>query len=233
MLSIIIPVFNEEKQIGILLRYLQEHTQGQQVEFLVVDGGSTDDTLKVIQGFGVEPLSSPNKGRSHQMNYGASRAKGDCLYFLHADTLPPTTFAADIQRALDEGAGAGCFRLRFDNNHPALKAYAWFTRWDIDLFRFGDQSLFVRRALFEKIRGYDTRLLVMEDQEIVKRLKNHAHFSILAKPVVTSARKYEQIGIFQLQFIFSIIVLLYYLRVDQRKIATFYRKAVLGIARLN
>jgi hypothetical protein len=113
--------------------------------------------------------------------------------------------------------------LTFDSPHPILKFYAWFTRFDVDIFRFGDQSLFVRKALFQKVGGFNENLLVMEDQEIVSRLKSHAQFGIIEKPVSTSARKYQRFGLFRLQLIFTIIVVLFYINISQEVIAHFYK----------
>ncbi|MCH2449881.1 MAG: TIGR04283 family arsenosugar biosynthesis glycosyltransferase [Gracilimonas sp.] len=226
MISIIIPAYNEEKNIGKLTAYLKENTASDKAEIIVVDGGSKDQTTAEAESAGAKVLNSPKKGRAGQMNFGAKHAKGDVFYFLHSDTRPPKTFVNDISRELNEGSQCGCFRLKFDQDHKILNFYSWFTRFDIDLFRFGDQSLFVKRELFEKTGGFDEKLMVMEDQEIVSRLKDHAQFSIISKPVTTSARKYQKIGVFQLQMIFSIIVCLFYLKISQETIVHYYRAVI-------
>lgn len=228
MVSIIIPAYNEEKNIGKLIAYLKEIITQDKTEFIVVDGGSKDQTAAEAERAGARVLKSLNKGRACQMNFGAEYAKGDVLYFLHSDTYPPKTFIDDISRELNTGTECGCFRLHFDNDHKALSFYSCFTRFNLDVFRFGDQSLFVKKKLFQKIGGFDENLIVMEDQEIVSRLKDHAQFSVIQKPVTTSARKYEQIGIFKLQAIFTIIVCLFYLKISQETIAHFYKNLMKG-----
>ncbi|MDR9419842.1 TIGR04283 family arsenosugar biosynthesis glycosyltransferase [Gracilimonas sp.] len=222
MISIIIPVFNEEDQIRDLVTYLKKYSTHEQTEIIVVDGGSTDKTVEKSKAAGARVVQSPNKGRAHQMNYGVGQATGKWLYFLHADTYPPKTFIKDIREEIERGIQAGCFRLSFDYDHPVLNFYSWFTRFDIDLFRFGDQSLFVQKNLFNKINGFDADLLVMEDQKIVKELKKHAQFSIIEKSVITSARKYRRFGVFRLQLIFCIVIVLFYLKISQEVIVNFY-----------
>ncbi|WP_103664043.1 TIGR04283 family arsenosugar biosynthesis glycosyltransferase [Gracilimonas amylolytica] len=223
MVSIIIPVFNEEKNIGKLVAFLKENTTVGDAEIIVVDGGSKDQTAAEAEKAGASVHKSPKKGRAQQMNYGAKVAKGEWLYFLHADSFPPPSFLNDIQKAIESGACSGCFRLTFDRDHPALTFYAWFTKFDVDLFRFGDQSLFVEKKVFNEINGFDEALVVMEDQEIVRRIKKRMQFRIIPKSVTTSARRYEEIGVFKLQLIFSIIVLLFYAGVKQETIVNFYR----------
>jgi hypothetical protein len=162
------------------------------------------------------------------MNYGAQKATRKYLYFLHADTYPPDTFLDDLHHKFNNGYRCGCYLLGFDTPHPALSFYSFFTRFNLDVFRFGDQSLYVEKELFNKLNGFNENLLVMEDQEIVTRLKKHAQFRIIKKQVTTSARKYQQFGVFRLQFIFSIIVVLFYLRISQEVIAHFYKKFMMG-----
>ncbi|HBQ59650.1 MAG TPA: hypothetical protein DD671_08505 [Balneolaceae bacterium] len=228
MTSIVIPAYNEEKQIGALVSYLSARADGYEQEIIVVDGGSSDQTIKVAEREGARVVRSPKKSRANQMNYGAEVAEGKVLYFLHADTYPPATFMQDIRRKIEHGYKCGCYRLSFDDSHPVLKIYCWFTRLDWDAFRFGDQSLFVEKALFHKADGFDEKLLVMEDQEVVTRLKKHAQFCVMKKQVVTSARKYQRFGVFRLQLIFAIIVVLFYMDISQEVLAHFYKTFMSG-----
>lgn len=228
MFSIIIPTYNEGKKVSGLISFLKKETGRDEVEIIVVDGGSSDNTIEEAEKAGAKVYKSPQKGRARQMNYGAGQANGSWLYFLHADTTPPASFIESLKRVRQSGAKGGCFRLKFDIDHWALKSYAWFTRFDIDLFRFGDQSLLVEKQLFEAIGGFDETLIVMEDQEIVRRIKKHARFRVIPDFVTTSGRRYERIGVFKLQLIFTIIVLLYYLGVQQETIVNFYRSQMIS-----
>jgi rSAM/selenodomain-associated transferase 2 len=171
--SIIIPTLNEAEGIAQLLEYLfalpdlQKHS-----EIIVVDGGSKDATCEIVRKFNVK-LMQTNPGRSHQMNFGARNATSKQLFFLHADSYPPQTFIRDIHQATQKGYPAACYRLKFDNPHPVLRFYAYFTRFEAQVFRFGDQGLLVNRALFDEIGGFNEEYLVMEDNDIVKRIRKY------------------------------------------------------------
>ena len=226
-MSIIIPVFNEAGTIEKLIAYLTDSIKDiQDYEIIVSDGNSTDTTCTVAHKAGAKVICSPRKGRAAQMNTGAAVASGDILYFLHADSMPPAGFYTEISKAVNNGYGSGCYRLAFDHSHWFLRANAWFTRFDIDAIRFGDQSLFVRKEVFVKAGGFDERLIIMEDQEIISRLKKQGKFIVLTRSVTTSARKYLENGIFKLQGIFFLIYFLYKLGVDQNKLVKLYRKLI-------
>ncbi len=222
MISIVIPTLNEDASIVDLLKYLKEKSGDQEYEIIVSDGGSTDRTVALVVQENVRVIQS-DKGRAKQMNAGAEVAKGNILYFLHADTFPPPNFIQEIEEAYSKKTLAGCFRLQFDNSTPLLRFYAWFTKFDIDLFRFGDQSLFVDSQIFKKVGGFDEELIVMEDQELVKTLKKQVGFKVLKNRVTTSSRKYFQVGVIKLQIVFAIILIMYYLGVSQEKLVKFYK----------
>ena len=226
MISIIVPVFNEEAGLKKFISNLQKHISGEKAELIFIDGGSTDKTVEICKEFGHKIYVSPIKGRASQMNYGVEKSSGDILYFLHADSLPPKNFIKDILKSINEGCIAGCYRLAFEPELPFLRLYAWFTKFDNDLFRFGDQSLFVTRKAFDKVGGFDQSLKVMEDQQIVVDLKKEGEFKIMNNAVVTSSRKYKKVGVLKLQLIFTIIVIFYYLGVSQKVMADFYSKQV-------
>lgn len=225
--SIIIPAYNEEAGIGALLAYLRRTTADEpDLEIIVSDGGSTDGTRTRARRTGAVVVRSPRKGRAAQLNYGARQASGDILYFLHADSYPPPGFLVDLRRARQQGYGSGCYRLAFDHGHWFLSFSAWCTRMPLLLVRFGDQSLFVQRALFARVGGYQEALLVMEDQEIVRRLQAHGPFQVLPRAVTTSARKYLANGVLRLQVIFTLITGLYWLGVSQPHLVGLYRRLI-------
>lgn len=226
MISIIVPVFNEEECIREVIVYLKSVVKGEEAELIIVDGGSTDQTQAICRQEGIRPVLSDAKGRANQMNKGASVAKGEVLYFLHVDSFPPSTLIGDIKESIQGKVTSACYRLSFKPSNRLLDLYAWFTRFDIDYFRFGDQSLIVDRAAFFEAGGFDETLIVMEDQEIVKRLKAIGDFKIIDKKIVTSSRKYKKVGTIKLQIVFACIVILYYLGVDQKALVQFYKENI-------
>lgn len=225
-ISIIIPTFNEEGRLNRLIPFLQEYSAGSVLEIIVADGGSSDATLDIAEKHGARTIRCKRKGRAAQMNEAARKASGSVFYFLHADTFPPKNFDKYIQRAIFQGYPSGCFRLSFDDSHPALKMYGWFTRFPLTLFRFGDQSLYVQKEHFNQIGCYDESLIVMEDQKIVRELKKEIPFKIMEASVTTSARRYKLNGEIRLQFIFVLIVLMYYTGANQRTLAHVYQSLI-------
>lgn len=223
-ISIVVPALNEEKRIASLIETVRarESGEGHVSEIIVADGGSSDETAREAEKAGANVLRCSQNGRAVQMNEGAAAASGDILYFLHADTVPPMRFDKSIICAISDGAGAGCFQLRFSSSHPVLRFYGCCTRFKTTLVRFGDQSLFVTAKNFRKIGGFDEELTVMEDQKIVGNLKNITSFDLLDEAVTTSARRYEKNGVIRLQFIFGMIVILYYFGARQDMLVHLY-----------
>ena len=117
-------------------------------------------------------------------------------------------------------------QIIFRSSHWFLKANAWFTRFNINAVRFGDQSLFVTKEVFQKSGGFREDLLMMEDQEIIHRIKKYGRFKVMNDYVTTSARKYLDNGIYRLQAIFFRIWFLYYLHYPQERLLKLHRKLV-------
>ena len=227
MISVIIPTYNEEAVIkATIQRTWQRDADNLVSEIIVADGGSTDATIDIAKSEGVNVLISPRKGRAAQMNAGAATAIGSILYFLHADTIPPPAFTTDIVRAINMGYVAGCYRLSFDYDHWFLKANAWFTRFDVNAVRFGDQSLFVKKEVLQKAGGFREDLIMMEDQEIIHRIRQQGRFKVIDRSVITSARKYLDNGVYRMQGIFYRIWVMYYLGYSQQQMLEVYRKLI-------
>jgi rSAM/selenodomain-associated transferase 2 len=227
MISVIIPVYNEENHIAATVELIRQRDVDKLIsEIIISDGGSSDDTIRVAKLTNSYVVSSPRKGRAAQMNFAAGLASNELLYFIHADTAPPHGYSTDIARSFSAGADAGCFMLAFDHDHWFLKTLCWFTRFDLDAFRYGDQSLFIRKNLFGQKNGFREDHILMEDHELVKRIRKKSKFVIIRQPVLTSARKYLANGIYKTQAVFFLIFFMYKLGYSQQQLLTTYRKLI-------
>ncbi|QAA82768.1 glycosyltransferase [Aequorivita sp. H23M31] len=224
MLSIIIPVLNEAETIVELLSFVSENLSGENdVEIICVDGGSEDATPELIQDFSKpntkDPSTSPGvrssrlqftltsseKGRAIQMNKGARVAAGNILYFLHADSFPPKNFDKYILEEIEKRNPAGCFRMKFDSNHWWLSLAGWFTQFNLKAFRGGDQSQFITKSVFEEIGGFNEKYTIYEDNILISQLYKRKKFVVIQQNLTTSARRYRENGIWNLQFHFWMI----------------------------
>lgn len=223
-ISIIIPTYNESAQIGKLVRYLFQHGTSALAEVIVSDGGSDDDTGARAREAGAQAVLSPEKGRAAQMNHGASLAKGEVLYFVHADCYPPVTYCDDIQQALAQGFDLGRYRTQFDSKKSILKINAWFTRFDFFICMGGDQTLFIRRAMFASCGGFREDMRIMEEYEFCKRAREKGKYKIIPKAVLVSARKYETNSWLQVQLANSKVVSLYKQGASQQEMVEAYKR---------
>lgn len=189
MVSVIIPVLDEEKRIGVLLDHLRKIKGQNAFEVIVVDGGSTH-ALSAEKWPWVRYIQS-NRGRAIQMNAGAGMALGDLLYFVHADVLPPPTFYDDIIEAVKAGFPIGCFRTKLVPESFLTNINSYFSRFNGRFCGGGDQTLYITKKVFEKEDGFNEDFCIMEDFEFVRRLKPKYEFHIIQKDVIVSARKYQ------------------------------------------
>ncbi len=229
-ISIIIPAYNERETIAATLNAISDTREN--VEIIVVDGGSSDGTPHIAASLGVRCLSA-SRGRASQMNAGAASATGDVLLFLHADTFLPSNFETLITNALsDPGVAGGCFRLQFDCDRGLLHLCSLSTRFSAPLLHYGDSAYFVRADVFKELGGYRADFPIMEDVDFFLRMtKSHKHV-ILNANVISSARRFKRDGVVRRQLINILLVTLFLLGVHPRDLSRFYdrNQAVRGSA---
>jgi uncharacterized protein len=227
-ISIVIPAINEAKSMATVLTGIGDLPN---VEVIVVDGGSEDETIAIAQGFGIKVMSSP-PGRARQMNAGAKAATGDILLFLHADTILPfgfdrmvrSTLAAPFPGDLPDPI-AGAFTLKIDDPLPSLRAIEWLVAWRSQWRQmpYGDQAIFLTAATFWELGGFK-EMPIMEDFELIRRLQRQGRIEILPASVVTSPRRWLKRGVWKTTFINQAIVIGYLLGVSPARLADWYRR---------
>ena len=226
MISIIIPVFNEETGILRLLSHLKDTSIFPNNELIIVDGGSTDATETILKDRAGITFITSEKGRAKQMNKGAQIARFDVLYFLHADSYPPEIFDALILNEIKNGNDAGCFKMKFDLDHWWLNLMGWFTKFNHKACRGGDQSLFISKKLFQELGGFNEKFIVYEDNELIGRLYKKKKFTVIPKQVTTSARRYEEVGVWKLQYCFAVIYLKRLMGASPEELHSYYKRKV-------
>lgn len=223
-ISIIIPTLNEETNIQRLLPYLQSlPNQEYLLEILVSDGGSTDQTVRLARNLGATVLVPPAKGRAVQMNFGAANARGNILYFVHADVIPPRTCLSDVVGAVNEGNCIGCFAYDFDSSSRMLKLNAYLTTFKWLASGGGDQTFYIPKNKFIELQCFDEKLPIMEDFDFVKRVKRKYTLHLIPKKVRVSARKYEHNHYLKVQLVNVVVFTLFRLGVSPHKLSKWYK----------
>jgi rSAM/selenodomain-associated transferase 2 len=220
VVSIIIPTLNEGDAVREILTTVKLFEK--RAEIVVVDGGSTDDTIAIAESFNVTVLCAP-RGRGTQMHAGAKIAKGDVLWFLHADTIPPPFAIEEITKALgDSETVGGNFTICFDGESHSARFLTWLypSLRRIGLI-YGDSAIFVRREVYEKIGGFQP-FPIFEDLDLVRRLKPFGRMIYLPAKVTTSSRRFENRS-FLLTFLrWSILQIFYWIGVSPHTLGKLY-----------
>ena len=221
-ISVIIPALNEAEAISVALSSSQ-NSNG--VEQIVVDGGSSDGTSRVAQAWNARIVRSP-PGRARQMNTGAEAAEGKFLVFLHADTRLPKGFDRHIRQILTQpGVVAGAFQFRVDSPSAGLRMIEKAANWRSQYLHmpYGDQAIFLKAELFREIGGFPD-LPIMEDFELVRRLRGRGRIVIAPAAAVTSARRWQELGTFRTTLIHQWVILAFYLGFDPSRLARWYER---------
>ncbi|MGD0291024.1 MAG: TIGR04283 family arsenosugar biosynthesis glycosyltransferase [Candidatus Binataceae bacterium] len=193
-LTVIVPMLNEEGAIAATLGALRIGAPA--AEIIVVDGGSSDRSVEIARP-GCDKLLEGPRGRARQMNAGASQVAGEAIAFVHADTIVPPTFACDIEAALADGlVVGGRFDLAFDVRDRALDLVAAMISLRSRVVRSatGDQAIFVRREVFERLGGY-ANIELCEDVDFARRMRRAGRVACLQVRVITSSRRWRRDGV--------------------------------------
>ncbi|HYR95200.1 MAG TPA: TIGR04283 family arsenosugar biosynthesis glycosyltransferase [Candidatus Binatus sp.] len=223
MLSVVVPTLDEAHGLPLTLAAAR---QPGVVEVIVVDGGSHDGTVAVARSLADRVLEAP-RGRAQQMNAGAAAARGDVLLFLHADTQLPARYPAVVTHALlDPGAVGGRFDVRLDAVGLAYRLIerGINLRSRISGVATGDQAIFARRSVFERLGGYPP-LPLMEDIALCRALKRAGRMVPVRAAVVTSARRWERHGVARTVLLMWGLRAAYYIGVSPARLARVYADA--------
>jgi rSAM/selenodomain-associated transferase 2 len=221
-ISVIIPMLNEAANIG---RALASTRGISNVEVIAVDGQSYDGTAKLAKSYdGVKVITSA-PGRAHQMNAGAKAATGKIFLFLHADTILPKGFDDHVRRIVNQpGTAAGAFGLRLFPKSPATRIIELGINLRSKYLQmpYGDQAIFLKADTFYDINGFPD-IPIMEDYELVWRLRRRGRIVLAPASITTSTRRWKHLGIWQTTLINQAAIAAYCLGASPSRIARWYR----------
>lgn len=221
-ISVIIPTLNEAVNI---VETLESIRNASDVEIIAVDGKSNDKTAELARSYGAKVITS-TPSRAGQMNAGANVATGEILLFLHADTRLPECFDSHVRRiVVQPGVSAGAFPLKLDGISPGLRIIEQTANWRSKYLQmpYGDQAVFLKAKLFRDIRGF-ADIPIMEDFELVRRLRCRGLILLAPVPVITSARRWKELGIWRTTWINQLVIIAYCLSVPPSQIREWYYK---------
>ncbi len=221
-ISIIIPTLNESLLLQRLLCGLNKIIDSQ-VEIIVVDGGSNDNTLEIASKYAHQVFVT-EQGRATQMNHGAAFAKGEVLFFLHADSMLTTNAFQKLKEIVKESVYVGgAFRLQIDSNKLLLSIISQVVNLRSRFFHlvYGDQGIFVRKKKFLEIGKFLITPL-MEDVEFYGRLRASGKTVILNEKILTSARRWEKEGILYATFRNWLLLIMYYMGIPAKQLEKLY-----------
>ncbi len=227
-ISIIIPSIEPVEAVRNFLPYILEQIEDREhAEIIFVDASADEETARYVTELGCRHITSEKMRKAFQLNLGAAVARYEVLFFMHLDSYPPFGFDTYVRSAIQGDASSGSFVLGFKPSHWFLSFSAWFTRFRIGVARGGDQGLFVTKVRFLEVGGYKTAWQVLEDVDLARKLLAKGDYKIIiGTRMVTSSRRYAEIGIFKLQFLFGTIMGMYYFGISNKAIWRFYSQKI-------
>ncbi len=224
LISIIIPVLNEEGHLAGLIDYLRSlpRSKSQSLELIVVDGGSIDASVELATGL-ADAVVQTQTGRATQMNKGAQLASGEVLVFLHADARPAYSLCTQCSLLIEAREAWGFSKVHLDDQAPVFRMIEWFmnTRSRITGIATGDQAICVEASTFATINGY-ANISLMEDIELSKRLKRVSRPIVFDERVVCSTRKWRKNGVLKTVLMMWLLRAWYFLGANPERLRTIY-----------
>ncbi|WP_024955706.1 TIGR04283 family arsenosugar biosynthesis glycosyltransferase [Sulfurospirillum arcachonense] len=223
-ISVIIPVYYEKQNLPITIKHLKDMAKNSSFEIIVCDTPQ-NTTIGDIKDSSILTCKAKKAGRAYQLNEAASRAKGEILLFLHADTHLPKHWDELLCLHIESGTVAGAFKLGIFSNHFFLKLIEILANLRVFFTNtpYGDQAQFFTSNLFQTIKGYD-EIALMEDIAIIKKVhKKNIKVKILNEKVYTSDRRWLKEGIFYTSFRNRILSTLYFFGVSPKILKKFYK----------
>jgi len=223
IISVIIPTLNEAELLPPALSPLKGEAG---LEIIVADGGSSDATTDTARTLGAKVIQV-ERGRARQQNSGAAAASGEILLFLHADTILPAGFGSAVRRCLAQPAViGGAFRLSIAGSDRGLRLIEALANWRARRLQmpYGDQAIFLRRTTFIQLGGFPEQE-IMEDFELIRRLKKLGRIELLEPEASTSARRWQRLGIVRTTLINQALIIGYFLGCSPYSLANWYRSS--------
>jgi rSAM/selenodomain-associated transferase 2 len=221
--SVIVPVLNEAALIGAFLRRVRNLDR--ELEIIVVDGASVDESVSIARPLADRVIVAP-RGRASQMNAGAALARGEILWFLHADSTTPANAAEKIRTALADPQNAGgCFSLRYPRREWIYRVSDSLGNIGVRIFGFalGDHGIFCRRSAFLAVGHYPIEP-ILEDAELYRRLGRVGLMVQLSDKIMTDPRTFERSGRYRTTALYFLILALYVLGVPIRRLNKIFRR---------
>jgi rSAM/selenodomain-associated transferase 2/rSAM/selenodomain-associated transferase 1 len=220
-LSVIIPALNEQEHIEETIR----KARSPDAEIIVVDGGSGDGTVDKAERTGAAVIAGP-RGRALQQNLGAAAARGSVLLFLHADTLLPKDYVAQVfETLMDRRVALGAFRFKTSLHRPLMRGIEWTTHMRSRYLRlpYGDQALFLRKSHFQAAGGFP-EMPIAEDLFFVRLVSKQGWISIAPARAITSGRRWKEVGLLRTTLINQFILAGFALGISPKTLAGLYRR---------